>query len=466
MHEPLHPHDLVRLNARAVARLNRDLPEWAAQSLQRAPWAAVRRSHVRDAVAIGVRGVTRAQRLATTVAADEIERVITPEMLAGARAPREHGAFTALCAVMRAATGAGLRAGPIGAAGFELATGVPALRDDSDLDVLVRAQPTDLQLSSFAREIADLPLRVDVEVAFADNYGAALEEALRGGELMVKTPGGPRMLPRFSPPQAAVQALIAEVELTPKPALVDRRGSGAHVDLTLELLLRSAQALGDTFAAVFAAARGATLDGALRARLGAIGREGEARMLRATGGVNTHRGAIWSLGLLIAAHAITAGRDPRALARTAAGIAAYADPARGGDDANGARARARYGVGGAVGEAANGFPHVVEVALPRLRAARRRGASEAVARIDALLAIMTTLDDTCLLHRGGLAALRAAQTGAAATLAAGGAGTAGGLRALGALEADLLARGASPGGAADLLAATLFLDSLERGTWV
>jgi triphosphoribosyl-dephospho-CoA synthase len=100
-----------------------------------------------------------------------------------------------------------------------------------------------------------------------------------------------------------------------------------------------------------------------------------------------------------------------------------------------------------------------------LRAARARGARESVARIDALLAIMTSLDDTCLLYRGGRAALHAAQFGAAAVLTAGGIGEAAGLDAFASLERKLLDLHASPGGAADLLAAALFLDSIERGTW-
>jgi triphosphoribosyl-dephospho-CoA synthase len=75
---------------------------------------------------------------------------------------------------------------------------------------------------------------------------------------------------------------------------------------------------------------------------------------------------------------------------------------------------------------------------------------------------MAALDDTCLLHRGGQAALEAAQEGAAAVLALGGTGTPAGRAALAALERALVARNASPGGSADLLAAALFLDGLGR----
>jgi len=465
MYERPSPHDLVRLTPRAVARIEAQAPAWTAASLRRAPWATVRRAHVTGGVAIGIRGAQRDERFAAVVQSDEITERVTPEMLNGRAPARHHGAFDALTAVVREARLHGLAVGPIGAAGFELATGVTALHDRSDLDVLVRTQPGDSALPSLASAIATLPVRVDVEVAFADDYGAALAEAVRGGDLLVKTPGGPRILPAFSPAYAAVQALCAEAELTPKPALVDRRGNGAHDDLTLALLLHSAQSLGTAFAGVEAAARGAQPDVALRERLGAIGREAERSMLRASGGINTHRGAIWSIGLLLAAHAITASRDPKAIAQTAATLAALPDTARGALRSHGENARTRYGVRGATGEAEAGFPHVVAIALPALRAARERGANEAVARVDALLSIMRTLDDTCLLHRGAQSALHAAQSGAAAVIDAGGIGTPLGMRAFTALESSLLARNASPGGAADLLAATLFLDSIERRTW-
>ena len=103
----------------------------------------------------------------------------------------------------------------------------------------------------------------------------------------------------------AVDALIDEADLSPKPGLVDRRGSGAHTDLHLGLMHASALSLWPCFKAMAdaACARG-TLSQALREDIGQIGREGEVEMLRITAGVNTHRGAIWALGLLTAAAAL------------------------------------------------------------------------------------------------------------------------------------------------------------------
>jgi triphosphoribosyl-dephospho-CoA synthase len=262
----------------------------------------------------------------------------------------------------------------------------------------------------------------------------------------------------------AVDALIDEARLTPKPALVDQRGSGAHRDLDLDTMLRSARSLRPTFFAIARAARDETPSQALRERLARIGREGEIAMLDATGGSNAHRGAIWVIGLLCAGAAMNAPDDSHGICESAAAIARFDDRhappvARA---SHGARVVERYGVTGARGEARAAFPHVRDIALPALLRARGAGLREEDARLDALVAIMASLDDTCLLHRGGLPALRAAQSGARRVIECGGAGQAHGRAALAALDHALLALNASPGGAADLLAAALFLDTLTR----
>jgi triphosphoribosyl-dephospho-CoA synthase len=262
----------------------------------------------------------------------------------------------------------------------------------------------------------------------------------------------------------AVAALVAEAMLTPKPALVDQRGPGAHDDLDLERLLRSARALRVPFRAMALAAAGRRPDLALRETLGAIGRRGERRMLAATGGSNAHRGAIWVLGLLIAAVAMSQPcADGAELAQLAARLARMPDRRAPRLPSNGARVCRLFRVPGARGEAAAGLPHVIHVGLPQLRRARSCGHDETSARLDALLAIMASLDDTCLLHRGGRPALEAAQSGARRVLSLGGSGCAAGRRALLELDAELLRRRASPGGAADLLAACLFLDTIQAG---
>jgi triphosphoribosyl-dephospho-CoA synthase len=257
----------------------------------------------------------------------------------------------------------------------------------------------------------------------------------------------------------AVGALRAEAQLTPKPGLVDRRGSGVHTDMNLEMLLASADALHEGFAECATAAQDLPLGTALRARVGVIGRTAEQHMLAVTGGVNTHRGALWSLGLLAAG--VARHRDMNSAIQFAAALAMHPDPGLPATaDSHGARARRRYGASGAIGEAQNGFPHVVSHALPTLRRARSRGVDEVFARLDALLAAMAHLADTCLLHRGGAAGLTAIRHGARRVLAAGGSATPAGRRRLAELDELARTRRLSPGGSGDLLSAALFLDSL------
>ena len=122
----------------------------------------------------------------------------------------------------------------------------------------------------------------------------------------------------------AVAALHAEAMLAPKPGLVDPRGSGAHRDMHLGMLLDAADALRDTFAACAEAAVCHAVGPTLRARLGLIGRDGERHALVVTGGVNTHRGAIWALGLLSAAAAVA--DDLPGIVGVAAAIARFQDP--------------------------------------------------------------------------------------------------------------------------------------------
>ncbi|MDC7816461.1 triphosphoribosyl-dephospho-CoA synthase [Pseudomonas sp. BLCC-B112] len=261
----------------------------------------------------------------------------------------------------------------------------------------------------------------------------------------------------------AVDALIDEADLSPKPALVDRRGNGAHTDLHLGLMHASALALWPAFKEMAEAALAFGEVGLpLREALGRIGREGEQAMLATTAGVNTHRGAIWALGLLVAATAL----EPRStgagsVALRAARLALLEDRYAPRPLSHGAQVALRYGVRGAREEAQQGFPAVLQRGLPQLKRSRAQGHGEQNARLDALLAIMSRLADTCVLYRAGEQGLQAMQQGAQAVLDAGGSASLAGRRRLHELDLQLLTLNASPGGAADLLAASLLLDRIE-----
>jgi triphosphoribosyl-dephospho-CoA synthase len=261
----------------------------------------------------------------------------------------------------------------------------------------------------------------------------------------------------------AWQSLIAEAELTPKPGLVDGRGSGSHSDLSFDLMRRSADAIAPYFTRMALASTEAQMDTKLRAAVAGIGREAEAAMLRATSGSNAHRGAIWVLGLLVCAASLSEGSDPEFVAEAAGYLARLPDRRRPQVVSHGDVVLERYGAAGARGEAYGNFPHVVKIGLPALKAGRKSGRTERDSRLAALLAIMSRVDDTCVLYRGGIEAQRIVHEGAARVIEVGGPGSPDGDAALIALGQELVSLRISPGGSADLLAATLFLDALERG---
>lgn len=262
----------------------------------------------------------------------------------------------------------------------------------------------------------------------------------------------------------AVDALIDEADLSPKPALVDRRGNGAHIDLHLGLMHASALALWPAFKEMAEAAlEFGEIGLPLRETIGRIGREGEQAMLATTHGVNTHRGAIWALGLLVTAAALDMkSTSASAVTLRAARLASLDDCYAPRPLSHGAQVAQRYGARGAREEAQLGFPSVVQRGLPQLKRSRAAGHGEQNARLDALLAIMTELADTCVLYRAGEQGLHAMQHGAQAVLDAGGSASLTGRRRLHELDQQLIALNASPGGAADLLAASLLLDRIER----
>jgi triphosphoribosyl-dephospho-CoA synthase len=131
---------------------------------------------------------------------------------------------------------------------------------------------------------------------------------------------------------------------------------------------------------------------------------------------------------------------------------------------HGASALRRYGAGGARAEAAAGFPSVYEIGLPALRQGRQlRPDDPRAAAVQACFALIAAVEDTNLLHRGGLEGARYASAAAASFLAEGGVGAATWRSRAAGIHADFVSRRLSPGGCADLLAMTLFVDLLEDG---
>lgn len=232
-------------------------------------------------------------------------------------------------------------------------------------------------------------------------------------------------------------ALIKELDLTPKPGLVDKSNSGAHFDMDYSLFVKSAAALTPYF-------EHAVLMGAACSGLPPLEAEGiaaEAAMFAATGGVNTHKGAIFLFMTLlcgIGAH-FSGGGDPFS---AAAALAAEKSAAQ---STHGAAVRAKYAAPGAVGEAAAGFPTAVFAA-----GLLAKGAPP----LRALFEIMARTEDTNVLFRGGAPALDFVHRSAARALSL----PDDFLPAEAArLDGEFILRGISPGGCADILALALFI---------
>lgn len=285
---------------------------------------------------------------------------------------------------------------------------------------------------------------------------------------------------RATTARLALRALHAELMLYPKPGLVSPRDSGSHTDMDAATFMRSLFSLRHYFAAIHAAG----MDGASFAQLRTLGVAAEARMLAATNGINTHRGAIFSLGLLCAAcgwlrrHGGPLTPDAlRAtlLARWGADLALYRDTAMhvagvagalrlppAPPETNGLRAARLYGAGGAREQAAQGLPAVFDTALPALRATLARGGSMQEAHTEALFALMAAMADTNVLHRGGTDGDRFVRIQAQRFMALGGTANPHWRGFAHDCHNLFVRRRLSPGGAADLLAAACFVHAVTE----
>lgn len=267
----------------------------------------------------------------------------------------------------------------------------------------------------------------------------------------------------------AYLALMQEVNTTPKPGLVDRNNRGAHPDMDMRHFFASANALRSFFCR-FAETGYLTRDLAPHqtfAQIRSIGIEAEDAMFKATKGANTHKGAIFSLGILCAA----AGRlspenwNPENMLNEAAAMAAgvvkedFAGVTEETAKTTGQRLYVKYGITGVRGQAEAGFPAVRKVGLPMLKAGLQKGLSLNDAGAVTLLHLLTVTEDTALINRSDLGTLRTVQSQVSALLQE---DTFPAKEKIKAMDRAFIEKNLSPGGAADLLAVTYFLCLLER----
>ena len=261
--------------------------------------------------------------------------------------------------------------------------------------------------------------------------------------------------------EAAVSALLMEVHATPKPGLVDEANNGAHTDMDLALFERSAHALHDSF--LHCAEAGAVSPQnipALASKLRSAGLEAERRMYEATEGINTHKGAVFSIGILCGAAAMGFGSldELQENCRQIAAALLETDTASG---THGLKARETCGTGGIRKEALSGFDTAFSIGLTALDEALEAGRSEKAAMVYALLAIMASTEDSKLVHRGGAEGMDFAQKEARRLTAEGPANL--DLNEVRRLDGEFITRNLSPGGSADLLAFSAMLYMIKRG---
>ncbi|MGM9660739.1 MAG: triphosphoribosyl-dephospho-CoA synthase CitG [Faecousia sp.] len=266
----------------------------------------------------------------------------------------------------------------------------------------------------------------------------------------------------------ATQALLYEVATTPKPGLVDRANSGSHRDMDFFTFQASAAALYPYFAQCVKIGRETADAQETFRRLRLPGKLAEGEMLCATGGVNTHKGAIFSMGILCGA----LGRleraqwgDPSAVLAECAAMTRglishdYANLTPETAKTAGQKLYLQYGITGVRGQAESGFPAVLSVGLPKLEAALAAGKAINEAGCAALLAMLADTVDTNMIHRGGYELAKK---------------TAEKLRmllekepfpskaTLEALNEEFVQKNLSPGGTADLLAMVYMLHFLKE----
>lgn len=267
----------------------------------------------------------------------------------------------------------------------------------------------------------------------------------------------------------AVQSLIDEVNTTPKPGLVDQRNNGSHNDMTVRHFMASANALRSYFIECVKIGQETVKEKAedVFPKLRRAGLDAERAMYQATDDINTHKGAIYTMGILcgslgrlwsaekpiadipaVLAECISITQpwievDFAATDRFTAGLLLYR----------------KYGLGGIRLEVATGLPSVAHIGLPVYRKALTDGLTANDAGAVTLLHLIAQVQDTNLYHRGGKDGARWASSSANMLLQSHSYPT---IAQIEALDDAFIARNLSPGGCADLLAVTYFLHALQQ----
>ena len=300
---------------------------------------------------------------------------------------------------------------------------VPALKADVRF---VGTEPDDKLTARYNALMKEtLPIQV-VEVERLEGVSASKVRSAKYPEAAAMTPESthPYLLARL-----IEKALLAELDTPMKPGLVGPDGNGAHVDMDYAMMKRGAAAIRRSF----------TANIGLLPAITAFGKAIEADVLAVTGGVNTHRGAIFSLGLMA-----VAALQKREIADLAAGL----------KQPGGTHGAEAHGAKGALKMAQGGYAELKDDWLPYYRSLE----GDSFRMQKTLLKIMSTLDDTCVIHRAGESRAKEIKANAAFLLRHFGE------KELQEMKERLDTARVSPGGSADMLALTVLADNLLTKT--
>ena len=268
--------------------------------------------------------------------------------------------------------------------------------------------------------------------------------------------------------QQTEYAMLAEVKAGPKPGLVDRYNNGSHQDMDITTFRASAQILAPEFQHFMKLGNSYGSDMILP-MLRQPGKEAEAKMYLATNGLNTHKGLIFSLGLITACLvrlAMKLDRQPSWTDRQALvdlirlNTKSLTNELQSSQEAtNGFLVYQALGLKGVRQEAEEGYPAIFKYGLPKLREYTTVYTDPDLPLLMTLLELILVTSDTNLMKRGGLDGLNFMQARSLSILIAAPKLTEPELLdCFKAFDEAAISKNLSPGGSADHLAICIFLD--------
>jgi len=276
----------------------------------------------------------------------------------------------------------------------------------------------------------------------------------------------------------ALKSLLYEVAATPKPGLVDRNNSGAHRDMDFFTFMSSSAAIADVFRKCAMEGINFDLDDStlLLKNIRPIGIEGEKRMFEATNNVNTHKGLIFSLGIITAAAGNLYKKSEGRITFSPDEISSKVREITKGichefkeiDNKEkltyGEMLYKKYGIKGIRGEVESGFETVIKVSLPIMKklVEEKKGSINDIL-VETLIHLMANTEDSNILGRHNLEVLSYVKEMGRKAIKLGGFFSGEGRNFIEEMDRDFIGKNISPGGSADLLAVTIMFFLLEKG---